>query len=135
MISSRVQYATRGLLQLALQYGGAPLPLHEIANREKIPEKYLESIFSTLRRRRLVESVKGKHGGYRLVGDPSKVTLLEVVRAFEPGLLTGGMNKSSADFVVWTEVESALRHKLTSITLAQLVDIYRRRRETLNYAI
>lgn len=135
MISSRVQYATRGLLQLALHYGGSPLPLHEIASRERIPEKYLESIFSTLRRRRLVDSVKGKKGGYRLSIDPDKLTLLQVVRAFEPGLLTGGMNKSAPDFSVWSEVEETLVQKLTAITMANIVDSYRRKRQTLNYAI
>ncbi len=135
MISSRVQYATRGLLQLALHYGGAPLPLHEIASRERIPEKYLESIFSTLRRRRLVESVKGKHGGYRLNVDPDKLTLLQVVQAFEPGLLTGGMNKSAPDFSVWHDVQESLVQKLTDITMADIVDRYRRQRHTLNYAI
>ncbi|HUX12395.1 MAG TPA: Rrf2 family transcriptional regulator [Spirochaetia bacterium] len=135
MISSRVQYATRGMRQLALHHGGPPLALHEIAAREQIPEKYLETIFSTLRRRHLVESVKGKRGGYRLSDSPEKVTLLSIVQVYEPGLLTGGMNSSSPDFAIWSDVESVLRTKLAGITVADLADAYRRKQEAFNYAI
>ena len=135
MISSRIRYATRALVYLALRFGGAAVPLREIAAAEEIPEKYLEAIFSSLRRGRLVDSVKGKHGGYALVASPEKMTLLDVVRVFEPGLLTGDMDAGRIEALAWKDVETEVVEKLKAITLAKIADQFRRQDNKLHYAI
>jgi Rrf2 family protein len=123
------------MVHLAIHYRGLPVPLREIAEREDMPEKYLEAIFSTLRRGRLVESAKGKHGGYRLSQSPEKLTLLDVVRVFEPGLLTADIHPDDADRAAWDDVEAGFVEKLQTMTLAYLVDSFRRQRDMPHYTI
>lgn len=82
-ITKRGEYGLRALLALALVYGQKTLSLREISNQERLPVKFLEQIMMILKRSNLVESVKGKHGGYSLARPPEAVTLGEVIRAVD----------------------------------------------------
>ena len=65
-ISTRGRYAVRVMLDLAEHDSGAYIPLMDVAGRQEISEKYLESIVSVLSRNHFVISLRGKGGGYRL---------------------------------------------------------------------
>jgi Rrf2 family protein len=82
-LSKRTQYALRALYGLTRQYGGEPVLIATLACEEKIPLKFLEAILLDLKARGLVESRKGRHGGYRLGMAPSEITLGTVVRTLE----------------------------------------------------
>jgi len=71
------------MVALACEYPRGPMSLAEIARSESIPVGYLEQIMARLRRAGLVESTRGLRGGYRLVAEPSRVTVGQVVRTLE----------------------------------------------------
>ena len=83
MLSSRGKYATRALLDLSLHENEGPVQIHDIAERQNIPVKYLEQILLQLKRAGFVVSRKGPGGGYSLASPPSKITLGAVVRAMD----------------------------------------------------
>ena len=83
MISQKARYALRALLYLAARGDDAPVQIAEIAEAEKIPRKFLEAILLELKRRRIVESRKGKGGGYFLSRRPDDITFGEVIRALD----------------------------------------------------
>ncbi len=78
-ISQKTHYALRALVDLASRYGRGPQPLGEIAERQEIPTRFLEVIFSQLRQGGFVESRRGSRGGYQLAKTPEALTVGEVV--------------------------------------------------------
>ena len=82
-LTKRGEYGLKALLALALVYGQKTLSLREISAGEKLPVKFLEQIMMVLKRGNLVESVKGKHGGYSLSRPPEKIILGEVIRSVD----------------------------------------------------
>src|SRR2546428_14111262 len=85
-ITKKTDYATRAVLALALVKDGAPLKMHEIAERTHVPESLLEQIMTQLRGAGIVRSERGPHGGYRLNHTPEDITLERVVRVFQGAL-------------------------------------------------
>ena len=92
-LTKRGEYGLRALLALAAVYGQKTLSLREISAREKLPVKFLEQIMMVLRRSNLVESVKGKHGGYSLSRPPTEIMAGEVVRAVDGPLAPIGTGR------------------------------------------
>lgn len=80
MLSQKSQYAFRALTMLVHQYQKGPLLIADIAAQKNIPLKFLEAILLDLRRAGILESKKGKGGGYYLVNHPKKTTIADVVR-------------------------------------------------------
>jgi Rrf2 family protein len=83
MMSQHTRYALKALLYLAKRETGTPQPIVEIAERTSIPRKFLEAILVDLKRSGLVESTRGKKGGYALSRPQDKITFGEVIRATE----------------------------------------------------
>ena len=84
MLSRKAKYALRALLVLAEHAGApAPMPISEIADREQISRKFLEAILVELRDIGLLDSQRGRHGGYRLARSPEAITFAEVIRAID----------------------------------------------------
>jgi Rrf2 family protein len=82
-ISKRTKYALRALYSLTRQYGGGPVLIATLAREERIPIKFLEAILLDLKTHGIVDSRKGRHGGYRLNRSPSQITIGGVVRVLE----------------------------------------------------
>lgn len=82
-ISTRGRYALEAVLDLALHVSDGHESLKNISERTGISENYLEQIFAVLRKKRIVESVRGAQGGYRLARDAGKITAGDVIRALE----------------------------------------------------
>jgi Rrf2 family protein len=84
MLSQKAKYALRALLVLAEHAEAAePLPISEIAGRERISRKFLETILVDLRDTGLLDSRRGRHGGYRLARPPAEITFAEIIRAID----------------------------------------------------
>ena len=84
MVSTKGRYALRVMVDLAETGGdGTYVPLSDISKRQEISEKYLETIVSLLSRSALVESQRGKSGGYRLSRRPEEYTVGEILKATE----------------------------------------------------
>lgn len=82
-ISKKTQYCLKALYALSRQYGQGPTGISKIADEEGIPLQFLEQILLQLKRSGLVESKKGKGGGYALVRPPEEVTIGAVIRIVE----------------------------------------------------
>jgi Rrf2 family cysteine metabolism transcriptional repressor len=82
-LSKKGIYALRALRHLAAAYGREPVSVSDLAQREDISPKYLEQVLSTLRKRGLLVSARGKEGGYALRLPPEKITLGDIIRATE----------------------------------------------------
>lgn len=82
-LSKRTQYGLRALYALARSYGQGPVLISHLAEEEAIPKKFLEQILLALKSFGLVESKKGKGGGYSLVRPPERITLASVIRLME----------------------------------------------------
>lgn len=82
-ISTKGRYALRVMVDLARHYPGDKVPLLDIAQRQDISEKYLESIVASLSKAGLVDATRGKGGGYRLIKDPRDYTVMEILRSSE----------------------------------------------------
>ena len=83
MISTKGRYALRVLIDLAEHRGDRPVPLKEIAERQEISKKYLESIVKDLVRGGFVSGVSGKGGGYSLRKSPEDIDVGDVLELME----------------------------------------------------
>jgi Rrf2 family protein len=82
-ISKRTDYALRALFTLVDHFGGAPIPIRELARRNDVPKRFLEQIMLKLKAQGWVDSMAGVRGGYVLAKNPGKITIGEVVRHFD----------------------------------------------------
>lgn len=83
MISKKAKYALKALVYLAKQPENQPTLIADIAEREHIPKKFLDAILLEMRNRGLLESRKGKGGGYLLALPPEKIVLATVMRLID----------------------------------------------------
>lgn len=115
------------MAQLAKRHDGRTITrLDELAQREAVSANFLVQILNDLRRAGLIESRRGKAGGYLLPRPPESINLCEIVDAVEPGLLTFSTHTEgeSGPTVrhVWQSVSEHTRRNLESIDLRQLTD-------------
>ena len=80
MLSHKAQYAFRALTYLVNKYDEGPVLISEIARKKKIPLKFLENILLELKHAGILESKKGKGGGYYIKENPSKTSVASIVR-------------------------------------------------------
>lgn len=86
MISTRGRYAMRVMIDLASCNDGGFVPMKDVAARQGISLKYLEQILPILTKNKLVETMHGKGGGYRLTRKPEEYTIVEILKLTEGGL-------------------------------------------------
>lgn len=80
------RYALRVMVDLAQHNSGEFIPVKEIATRQGISLKYLESIMTILTKGKMLESASGKGGGYRLIKQPSEYKVIEILQLIEGNL-------------------------------------------------
>ncbi|MDX2305080.1 MAG: Rrf2 family transcriptional regulator [Microscillaceae bacterium] len=83
MISKKAKYAINALVHLAKKHNQGPILISEIAEQERIPQKFLEAILLELKRDGIVSSKKGKGGGYYLLRNPEEVNMADVIRLID----------------------------------------------------
>ena len=131
LISTRGRYALRAMTDLAQNQGDGLVPLVEVARRQGISEKYLESIATTLSKAGFIVGQRGKGGGYRLTRDPSEYTLASVLNLVEGSMapvacldcgLNGCENKEQCPtFPMWEQLNDLISNYLEGKTLADLM--------------
>src|SRR5580765_5468085 len=82
-LSRKARYALRALYALAADEGGGPVLIADLAERERIPRKFLEAILLELKNAGILQSKKGKGGGYTLGRAPEQITIGQVVRTID----------------------------------------------------
>ena len=132
-LSTRGRYGIHAMYDLAVHYGDGPQPLKLIAERQGIPEAYLEQLIAPLRREKLVISNRGAQGGYRLASPPAEMTVGQVLRALEGGLNlvdclleedSCGKTCACPSRVVWMKIRDGLNSIVDSISLQDMIDEY-----------
>ncbi len=126
--SSRLYYGLQGLLDLARQPAGTPCSSRELAARQGIPVKYLESLIGILRHAGLIQSFRGAGGGHLLARPPHRITLRDVFAALE-GTAANESGTESACFPVercvtrsaWAHIVSRALVEMERVTIADLV--------------
>jgi Rrf2 family protein len=83
MLSKKAKYAIKALLALADQQGEEPVRIADLAREERIPPKFLEMILLGLKNQGILQSRKGKGGGYLLARNPADIYLGQIVRMFD----------------------------------------------------
>lgn len=125
-LSAKVEYALLALMELANDWHRkTPLTINEITARQPIPDRYLEHIFTILRRGGLVQSQRGAKGGYVLTREPWKITVLDVVMLIEGDRKErddNGFRSVERDLVreIWQEASTASQTTLGQYTLQDL---------------
>ena len=82
-VSTKGDYATRALQDLALHYDQGPVQIEGIARRQGLPLRYLEQVLLMLKRAGFLRSKRGVKGGYYLAKPPREITIGEILRALE----------------------------------------------------
>lgn len=130
-LSTRGRYGIHAMYELAVNYGGAPVSIKSVAEKQDIPEAYLEQLIAVLRRDELVVSIRGAQGGYRLSRAPDEITVGDVLRSLEGGLKlldclmeenTCGKSCACPSRVVWKRLSDGLNEIVDSITLKDMID-------------
>lgn len=131
LVSTKGRYALRVMLELAQFEGEGYLPLTEIAERQDISVKYLESIIAVLSKAGLVDGVRGKGGGYRLNRKPEEYSVGELLKLTEGSLapvacLDCKPNKCERSedcktLPMWEKLDEIICDYLNSVTLADLL--------------
>lgn len=85
-LSRRSEYGLRALTDLVRHRDDGPIALATLAQRNRLPVKFLEQIMATLKHAGIVRTTLGAHGGYAIAADPSVVTLGRVIRLLDGAL-------------------------------------------------
>jgi len=125
-ISQKLEYACRAMVQLARHHDGQSLTrLDELAQREAVSANFLVQILNDLKRDGLIESKRGKSGGYLLARRPQEISLYEITQAVESNLLKLNISTDGeagrAVQGAWKQASQSLHQELKSITLDTLV--------------
>lgn len=130
-ISQKGLYGLQAMMMLARNRARGPLKIREIAAEEKLPEKFLELILLELNRARLVESVRGAKGGYRLRRPPARIYLGQIIRTIDGPLAPFGDaellrklverdKRRSALYQIFLDVRNAAARILDHTSLADI---------------
>ena len=133
MVSAKGRYALRILIELARYDGDGFLSLKTIAERQAAPIKYLEAIVALLNRAGMVESLRGKEGGYRLTRRPEEYNVFEILRLTEetmaPVACLGKGEVPDCDHAdgcltlpMWQKLDTLIEEYLSTVTLRDLIE-------------
>ena len=138
-ISTKGRYAIKLMLDLATNDNGEPIRLKDVARRQEISEKYLETIVRFLTQEGLVSGVRGKGGGYRLTRKPEEYTAAEILSVAELSLSpVACLEKGAAPcpradrcrtLPLWQGLDQVVYDYLSHYTLKDLVDQTHQTRE------
>ncbi len=131
-LSTKGRYGVKAMVDLAINYGEQPVSIKSISERQNISEYYLEQLFSSLRRAKLIKSVRGAQGGYILNKKPEEITIQDVLDVLEGPievsncLEDGACNNIDccATRLLWKKLKNSIDSVTSSITLKDIVDDY-----------
>lgn len=127
LVSTKGRYALRVLIDLAEHQPDRYIPLKEVAERQNISEKYLETILKPLVKNRILLGMRGKGGGYRLSVSPERCTVGDILRLTEDTLApvpclepSGTSSSDCCTLALWQGLNQRINEYLDSFTIADL---------------
>ena len=129
-LTTKGRYAVTAMLDLAIHHGAGPITLADIAQRQGISLSYLEQLFSRLRKRSLVSSVRGPGGGYTLGREAGNIYVAQVIAAVDENVDTtrcGGAhncqdNQQCLTHDLWQDLSARIFDYLNQISLQDLMN-------------
>jgi len=129
-LTTKGRFAVTALLDIAIRHGSGPVTLADISERQRISLSYLEQLFSKLRQRKLVESVRGPGGGYCLAKGLDEVSVADIILAVDEPIDStqcGGKENCLGDgkcmtHDLWAKLNEIIFDYLGNVTLEQLVE-------------
>ncbi|MDD7770349.1 RrF2 family transcriptional regulator [Suipraeoptans intestinalis] len=131
MISTKARYALRVMIDLALHEGQGYIPLKDIALRQSISEKYLESILKKLVAADMLKGLRGRGGGYTLVRPPKEYKIGEIIELTEgsfapvaclmPGAEECPRSESCITLPLWKKFNAMTHDFFYQISLEDLI--------------
>jgi len=141
-ISSKGRYGLAAMTSMAQDFTkDNNVTIISIAEKLGISKIYLEQVFSLLKRAKIVISIKGAQGGYKLAASPDKITAGQVLRAIESGIFEPIENSVEAfapaietamENLVWNPLDKAVVEALDGVTLENLVNETERQQDGKN---
>ncbi|MCX8130691.1 MAG: Rrf2 family transcriptional regulator [Clostridia bacterium] len=136
-LSTKGRYGVKAMLDLAVHSSEGQIALKNIAERQDISENYLEQLFAILRKSGLVKSIRGAQGGYILSQSPENITVGSILRALEGSLapvecvtetdpIHCNRSEKCVTKIVWSKIRDKVNEVVDSITLADLIEEYKR---------
>jgi len=131
-ISVKGEYALLALLDLAMQGRADPVKIASIAQRQKIPQKFLELILAGLKQGGFVESRRGAEGGYLLARSADRLFVGEVLRYMEAGRGARGKKRrdESPFTTMWDRVDKSVSEILDKTSFADLAREWKERQSS-----
>ncbi|MBT5331661.1 MAG: Rrf2 family transcriptional regulator [Porticoccaceae bacterium] len=128
-LTTKGRYAVTAMLDLAMHGDGAPVSLSDISDRQGISLSYLEQLFSKLRQRSLVNSVRGPGGGYSLARIPDSISVAEIIEAVNEsvdatncaGVGDCQNGEMCLTHYLWEDLSNQIRLFLGDISLGKLI--------------
>ncbi|MFR2301857.1 MAG: RrF2 family transcriptional regulator, partial [Clostridium paraputrificum] len=129
-LSTKGRYGVKAMVELAINYGGAPLSIKTISKRQNISEYYLEQLFSPLRKAKLITSIRGAQGGYVLSREPKDITVAEIMYVLEGPIeiaeCIDGVSCDNLDCcatrLLWAKIKNSIDDVMKSVTLQDIVN-------------
>jgi Rrf2 family protein len=143
-VSARCEYACRAVLELSINLGRS-ISADQISKNQAIPKKYLTHILIELKKLNIVESIRGKQGGYILAHPPSKITLGQVVRLID-GPFVGCACMTTSKYIkgkkqircvfkpMWEKINKSAAETANSYSFEDIANSLKRS-DTLEYQI
>lgn len=122
-ITTKGRYGLTMMIELANHYNKGHIPLKLIAEKHNLSVRYLEQLATLLRHAKLIISVRGAYGGYKLAKEAESIKTGEIIRALEgPLTLVEGIEEEGpAQQRLWLQMTEAVKEVLDTTTLADLV--------------
>lgn len=139
MVSKKTQYGLEAMILLAKRQKAAPVLITDLAREGRIPKKFLEAILLELKKNGILNSKKGKGGGYVLGKDPQDISIGDIIRSLEGPLsdisFNGETKENNEIKMILKEVRDAMSSILNKTSLADVVERAYSGQNVLNYMI
>lgn len=132
-LSTKGKYGVKAMVELAVNYGENPISIKTISKKQGISEYYLEQLFSSLRKAKLIKSIRGAQGGYILTRPPKEITIAEVMDVLEgpieiadciDGAVCNNIDCCATQYL-WRKIKDSIDNVLLSTTLEDIVEDYK----------
>jgi Rrf2 family protein len=139
MISKKTIYGLQAVILLAKRYDSGPVLITDLAREGHIPKKFLEAILLELRKNGILNSKKGKGGGYVLGKDPRDISVGDIIRtldgSFSEVYFEDETKETNEIKMIMKEVRDAMSNILDKTSLADVIERASIGQNVLNYVI
>jgi Rrf2 family protein len=130
-LTAKTRFGLKTILDIAFHHAEGPVQRRQIAQRQGIPTDYMDQILMKLRNAGLIQSLRGREGGYHLSRDPNDISLWDVLVAVEDEVAmaesarhhdVGNYATECLTDLAWDALTMAMRRQLKRSTLAQMLE-------------